>query len=109
MHPPQAAVSEGHMYVGAEVVNTEDGTTDGGLLTDAVGVGAGGTGLVGMDGVVGGDEQLMTSLHSSQLQVSNVSMNDPQLPQLLEQASIWLQTIPVSSPHVVSPPTTWSR
>jgi hypothetical protein len=88
---------------GAEVVNTDDGTRDGGPLSDAVGVGGGATGLVGNDGVVGGGEYEHVRKQSDpQLQVSYASMYDPQVPQLLVQASIWLQMAVVSSPHVVS-------
>ena len=98
MQAVMASISDWHGSAdGAGVAGTETGA---GVVV-VVGVGGGATGLEGDDGDVGGYGQ--PRKHSSQLHASYASMNDPQLaPQLLVQASIWLQMDVVNSPHVVS-------
>lgn len=75
-----------------------DGAVVGGNVPE---VGGGATGLVGGDGAVGAGVFQQVRKHPSQLHVSYASMYDPQVPQLLVQASIWLQMSIESFPHVV--------
>lgn len=83
-HPAHAASSDGHLYPNA-----------------GVGAGAGAAGATGLEALIG-EEWQDRKQSDPHVQVSYASMYAVQVPQLLVQASVRLQTRLVSSPHVVS-------